>query len=105
MDKLEIAHVKATFPKHVREALSEMNASDWGVVEFFDRAEFCISMARERRLGNTYALKYYRRSLDKATQTVQKFGNDFSSKDPLLLININTLLGELEQELIQLRTL
>lgn len=105
MDKLEREHMLDSLPKHLCDELKSMNDADWGVIEYFDRAEFCVSMARERRLGNSYALLYFDRSLDKMNQTLDKFEEEFHAKDPLLAINMKKLRIELSlerHELLQL---
>jgi 5'-deoxynucleotidase YfbR-like HD superfamily hydrolase len=98
MDDLEHQHIGATLPIHIVRFLGEMNACDWAIIEFFDRAEFCISMSRERRLGNTYAMMYYKRSLDKMDSTFIEHREDFVAKDPLLAENMIALRNELYDE-------
>lgn len=98
MDRLEHSHLRESLPKHLCEQLKAMNESDWGVIEFFDRAEFCVSMARERRLGNSYAMLYFDRSYAKMKDTYDRLHEDFDAKDPLLATNMRKLQIELSLE-------
>lgn len=98
MDRLERQHIMDTLPKHLCDEYSAMSETDWAVIEFFDRAEFCVSMSRERRLGNTYAMEYFNRSFDKMVATYQEHSENFEAKDPQLAAGMQALYKELRQE-------
>jgi 5'-deoxynucleotidase YfbR-like HD superfamily hydrolase len=98
MDEAERRHMDDTLPKHLCRWLDSMTETDWAVVEFFDRAEFCVSMSRERRLGNTYAMLYFDRSFAKMEATFLDHEDDFYAKDPELLTGCKSLVKELQNE-------
>jgi 5'-deoxynucleotidase YfbR-like HD superfamily hydrolase len=99
MDRLEHSHIMDTMPKHLCDEYRAMTAEEWGVVEFFDRAEFCISMSRERRLGNTYAMLYMQRSYDKMTLTFDQHKNAFKKMSTELLVGMIDLRAEIRNEM------
>lgn len=103
MDRLEREHLEETLPKHLRSYLKDATETDWAIVEFFDRAEFCVSMSRERRLGNTYALIYYQRSFDKMVTTWLAYEEHFKARDPELAEGMNSLYKELREDLNELK--
>ena len=98
MDRLEQKHITDTMPEHICDDLSTLTEAEWAVIEIFDRAEFCISMGRERRLGNTYAMLYFERSLTKFEQVIEKHMNSFMKMDPELMQGIRDLHHELIRE-------
>lgn len=102
MDRVEKQHIMDTMPQHLCVAYNEMKPEEWAVIEFFDRAEFCISMSRERRLGNTYAMLYYERSFTKMLSTWEEYEMTFFKIDPNLQAGMELLRQELYQEYLDL---
>jgi 5'-deoxynucleotidase YfbR-like HD superfamily hydrolase len=98
MDEAERRHMDLTLPKHLCRWLDAMSETDWAVIEFFDRAEFCVSMSRERRLGNTYAMFYFGRSYDKMQKTWTDHYVDFLAMDTELVEGMSQLIRELDAE-------
>jgi 5'-deoxynucleotidase YfbR-like HD superfamily hydrolase len=97
MDRLEKEHMVDTLPKHVVDLHRDMTDTDWAVIEIFDRAEFCVSMIRERMLGNRYSEIYYKRGWDKMSQTWEEHRDDFRAKDPALLEGIIAMRRDIAQ--------
>jgi len=102
MDRLEKQHIMDTLPEHLCDDYKTTTESEWAVIEFFDRAEFCISMARERRLGNTYAMIYMERSYNKMTQTFDNHKVAFTKMDTELLMGMMDLRAEIRTEMDKL---
>lgn len=105
MDALETTHIYFSLPTHVTDHYTEMSDSEWAVIEFFDRAEFCVSMARERRLGNTYAMTYFKNSYTKMMLTFREHLEAFQEMDVQLVIGMQHLRGELDTEFVELMKL
>lgn len=98
MDRLEQKHITDTMPEHICDDINTLTEAEWAVIEIFDRAEFCISMGRERRLGNTYSMLYFERSLTKLEQVLEKHLETFQKMDPELMLGIRALHHELIRE-------
>lgn len=102
MEQLERSHVMDTLPRHLCNEFLGASEVDWAIIEYFDRMEFCISMSRERRLGNSYAMLYYERSLTKALETLRKHLADFDAIDPELSRGMLLLRDEVKREQVKL---
>jgi 5'-deoxynucleotidase YfbR-like HD superfamily hydrolase len=98
MERLEHSHIMDSLPQHLSDEFLGASPVDWAIIEYFDRMEFCISMARERRLGNTYAMLYFRRSLQKALETLGKWLAEFDKLDPELSRGMLMLRDEVQLE-------
>lgn len=105
MERLEKTKLEEILPKHIWQFMKEMNECDWAVIEFFDRIEFCLSMARERKLGNTYAMFYFGRSLEKAMRTWAENEDDFRAKDPVLHGSMDNCINEIQEIAMELSEL
>lgn len=98
MDRLEHEHIQRTLPEHLRDDITTLTENEWAVIEIFDRAEFCISMGRERRLVNTYAMIYFERALTKMEQVIETHLDAFEKMDPELVVGIRQLHREIIRE-------
>lgn len=72
MERLEREHTTNLLPESLCDDFNTLTEAEWAVIEIFDRAEFCISMIREKMLGNRYTELYYKRAWDKMTQVLEK---------------------------------
>ena len=97
MDRLEQQHITDTLPKHLRAVISQLSEDEWAVVEFFDRADFCMSMIRERTMGNLYAMIYFERALNKMRETFQYHLEAFREMGDDLTRGMKLLYDEIEQ--------
>ncbi len=105
MERLEKEHMMSMLPEHIRVVLESVDETEWAVVEFCDRMEFCISMSRERRLGNSYSLLYFRRALAKANKIIEDNREKLGEKSESLWDGILTLRSEITEELHTLEVL
>jgi 5'-deoxynucleotidase YfbR-like HD superfamily hydrolase len=103
LEKLEHEHMRSSLPPFLADVISSINDAEWALVELCDRAEFCIRMIHERKLGNRYAEIYYKRAWDKMTNGLELYRDRFQQMSPKLVESISELRRNLDSSWREVR--
>lgn len=95
VEAIETQHSQNNLPHYVYERISNLHVNGWKVVEFCDRADFCLSMYREFMMGNLFAIKPFKRSFAKMVDAAQYLA-DHAYNDTVIA-NMQGVIQELNE--------
>lgn len=105
LERLENDFSQELLPPHIYEQILQTRPEEWLLIEICDRMEFCIGEARERRMGNRFAMIYFERSFNKAKAAIDKLLEEPGSLGPDVRENVAGLFVEMNSEKLSLERL